>query len=47
MAGIFGALLAPYAATYRLQYVGYYLSASAVLTFVGLIVSRETKDDVL
>jgi metabolite-proton symporter len=52
MAGIFGASLAPYAATflattYGLQYVGYYLSASAVLTFVGLIVSRETKDDVL
>ena len=52
MAGIFGASLAPYAATYlattySLQYVGYYLSASAVLTFLGLIVSRETKDDVL
>lgn len=52
MAGIFGASLAPYAATYLattygLQYVGYYLSASAVLTFIGLIVSRETKDDVL
>jgi len=52
MAGIFGASLAPYAATflaktYGLQYVGYYLSASAVLTFIGLIVSRETKDDVL
>jgi metabolite-proton symporter len=52
MAGIFGASLAPYAATYlattySLQYVGYYLSASAVLTFIGLIVSRETKDDVL
>jgi MFS family permease len=52
MAGIFGASLAPYAATYLattygLQYVGYYLSTSAVLTFTGLIVSRETKDDVL
>ena len=52
MAGIFGASLAPYAATYLattygLQYVGYYLSASAVLTFAGLILSRETKDDVL
>ena len=52
MAGIFGASLAPYAATYLaktygLQYVGYYLSASAVLTFIGLLVSRETKDDVL
>jgi metabolite-proton symporter len=52
MAGIFGASLAPYAATYLaktygLQYVGYYLSASAILTFIGLTVSRETKDDVL
>ena len=52
MAGIFGASLAPYAATYLaktygLQYVGYYLSGSAVLTFIGLILSRETKDDVL
>ena len=52
MAGIFGASLAPYAATYLaktygLQYVGYYVSASAILTFIGLIVSRETKDDIL
>ena len=52
MAGIFGASPLPYAATflattYGLQYVGYYLSASAVLTFIGLILSRETKDDVL
>lgn len=31
------------ATTYGLQYVGYDLSASAVLTFIGLIVSRETK----
>src|SRR5665213_3042196 len=50
MAGIFGASLAPYAATwlaknYGLQYVGYYLTASAVLTFVGLLMIRETKDD--
>jgi len=48
-AGIFGASLAPYIATwlaghYGLQYVGYYLSASAVLTFSGLLVTRETKD---
>ncbi len=39
-AGILGASLAPYIATwlatsYGLQYVGYYLSVSAVLTFVG------------
>lgn len=50
MAGILGASLAPYAATwlaknYGLQYVGYYLTASAVLTFVGLLLIRETKDD--
>jgi metabolite-proton symporter len=51
-AGIFGASLAPYIATglaknYGLQYVGYYLFGAAVLTFIGLIASRETKDDVL
>ena len=50
MAGILGASLAPYAATwlaknYGLQYVGYYLTVSAVLTFVGLLLIRETKDD--
>ena len=50
MAGILGASLAPYAATwlaqnYGLQFVGYYLSASAVLTFVGLLLVRETKND--
>src|SRR6202453_3653718 len=49
-AGILGASLAPYIATwlaktYGLQYVGYYLSASAVLTFLGLLSIRETKDD--
>jgi len=48
-AGILGASLAPYIATwlatkYGLQYVGYYLTASAVLTFVGLLLIRETKD---
>jgi metabolite-proton symporter len=52
LAGIFGASLAPYVATwlagtYGLQYVGYYLSASAVLTLVGLLATRETKDDLL
>jgi len=49
-AGILGASLAPYIATYLaksygLQYVGYYLSTSAVLTFIGLLLIRETKDD--
>jgi MFS family permease len=49
-AGILGASLAPYIATwlarnYGLQYVGYYLSGSAVLTFLGLLMIRETKDD--
>ena len=50
LAGILGASLAPYIAiwlakTYGLQYVGYYLSAAAVLTFLGLLWIRETKDD--
>jgi MFS family permease len=49
-AGIVGASLAPYIATwlaksYGLQDVGYYLSTSAVLTFLGLLWIRETKDD--
>jgi metabolite-proton symporter len=52
LAGIFGASLAPYAATwlattYGLQSVGYYLVLGAVLTLVGLLASRETKDDEL
>ena len=52
LAGIFGASLAPYAATYLaktygLQYVGYYLCAAAVLSIAGLLATRETKDDVL
>ena len=51
-AGIFGASLAPYIATglaknYGLQYVGYYLSAAAALTILGLLLCRETKDDLL
>lgn len=50
LAGILGASLAPYAATalaknFGLQYVGYYLSASAILTMIGLLCIRETKDD--
>ena len=49
LAGIFGASLAPYiatylATTYGLQFVGYYLSAAAGLTLIGLIGARETKD---
>jgi metabolite-proton symporter len=48
-AGIFGASLAPYIATwlaknYGLQYVGYYLCAAAILTLIGLFGTRETKD---
>jgi MFS family permease len=51
-AGIFGASLAPYIATwlaktYGLRYVGYYLSLAAVLTLIGLLAMRETKDDAL
>jgi metabolite-proton symporter len=50
LAGIFGASLAPYIATwlarnFGLNYVGYYLSASALLTLAGLAAIRETKDD--
>jgi metabolite-proton symporter len=52
LSGIFGASLAPYAATWLatnwgLQYVGYYLTIAAALTFFGLLATRETKDDVL
>ena len=48
-AGILGASLAPYtahwlASNYGLHYVGYYLTASAVLTLIGLLMIRETKD---
>jgi metabolite-proton symporter len=48
-AGIFGASLAPYIATwlaktYGLQYVGYYLAAAAILTLLGLLAIHETKD---
>ena len=50
MAGILGASLAPYIATwlartYGLQYVGYYLTASAALTFFGLLLIGETIDN--
>ena len=49
LAGIFGASLAPYIATwlartYGLQFVGYYLTAAALLTIVGILLTRETKD---
>ncbi|WP_263382325.1 MFS transporter [Granulicella arctica] len=50
LAGILGASLTPYLATklataFGLQYVGYYLSAAAVLTILGLLAIRETKDE--
>jgi metabolite-proton symporter len=49
LAGIFGASLAPYVATwlaqrYGLQYVGFYLSTAAALTLMGLLAIGETKD---
>ena len=50
LAGVFGASLAPYIATwlaktYGLHYVGYYLTLAAALTLVGLLATRETKDE--
>lgn len=52
LAGIFGASLAPYAATwlasnYGLQWVGYYLSASTLLSLIGLYLAPETRDSSL
>jgi MFS family permease len=49
-AGIFGASLAPYIATwlathYGLPYVGYYLSGAAALSIIGVLATRETKND--
>jgi MFS family permease len=49
LAGIFGASLAPYAATwlaehYGLRYVGYYLTLAASITLVGILAARETRD---
>ena len=51
-AGIFGASLAPYIATYLakiygLQFVGYYLAVAAALTLLGLIAIPETKNSTL
>jgi metabolite-proton symporter len=51
-AGIFGASLAPYIATwlarnYGLPFVGYYLSAAAALTLVGVLSTRETRGESL
>ena len=48
MAGILGASLAPYIATWLaksqgLPWVGYYLTAAAVLTCLGLLLIRETQ----
>jgi metabolite-proton symporter len=50
LGGILGASLAPSVATYLakthgLNYVGYYLTASAVVSFVGLLMIRETAGD--
>src|SRR5262249_32449426 len=47
--GIFGASLAPYiatwlATTYGLQYVGYYLSIVALVSWLGLLSTHETRD---
>jgi metabolite-proton symporter len=52
LAGIFGASLAPYAATwlatnFGLSFVGYYLSLSTLLSLAGLWLSRETMHDSL
>jgi MFS family permease len=52
VAGILGASLAPYIATwlaqkYGLFYVGVYLTASAVLTFMGLLMITETRHEAL
>ena len=52
MAGIFGASLAPYIATwlatkYGLRYVGYYLTGAAAITLLGLLMIRETRGESL
>jgi metabolite-proton symporter len=50
VAGILGASLAPYIATwlaakYGLPYVGYYLTGTAVLTLIGLLMIPETRGE--
>jgi metabolite-proton symporter len=50
LAGIFGASLAPYIATWLarnhgLDFVGYYLSGAALFSLAGLAATRETKHD--
>jgi MFS family permease len=52
LAGIFGASLAPYVATalatrFGIAWVGYYLTGAAVLTWIGLLLTRETSDELL
>jgi metabolite-proton symporter len=52
LAGIFGASLAPYIATWLAQhhglhYVGYYLTAACALTLAGLMSIHETSDSAL
>jgi MFS family permease len=48
LAGIFGASLAPYAATwlagrYGLAFVGYYLTAASIISLLGFLATHETK----
>jgi MFS family permease len=50
MGGVLGASATPYiamqlATRYGLKYVGYYLTAAAALSVVGLLLIRETKDE--
>lgn len=52
LAGILGASLAPYIATwlashYGLQYVGYYLSLAAALSLIALLLTGKAKDGAL
>jgi metabolite-proton symporter len=52
LAGIVGASVAPYIATwlaqtYGLQYVGYYLVLASTITFVALLAIRETRHEAL
>jgi fucose permease len=52
LAGIVGASVAPYIATwlaqtYGLQYVGYYLVLASTITFLALLAIRETRHEAL